>query len=224
MKSASLLVPLLFTLAFSGSGFASGSLELIPTPSFRILEGIRIPVVTFPDGNRVVRWQPPSNWQLSGEGNRIMLYPQTPPQAAMEIRLAAPRSASAPETGSTPEALVKWAAAFLPQDAAKVRFDHESPSPFLLEGRPSREHTFEYILGTLRFTTSIAVVLLDEAQALIMIASARSEDFPGVYREATKSMFRWGWNKERALPPTAEGERAQTAAAIASPMPRVPTR
>jgi len=54
---------------------AAHALDLTPITSYRELEGVRIPVISFEDGLRKVNWQPPDNWQLSGGGQQLNLYP-----------------------------------------------------------------------------------------------------------------------------------------------------
>ena len=41
----------------------------------RDLEGFKIPLVYFADGEHRMRYQPPQGWQVSGRGQELNLYP-----------------------------------------------------------------------------------------------------------------------------------------------------
>ena len=123
-------------LLLTVAGFtAANALDLTPINGFRELEGVRIPVISFDDGQRRVNWQPPEGWQLSGGGDQLHLYPEKIPLAAMLIKLLPHDAAQAPANSAVDD-LLKWAMNFVPGDATNLSFDHETSSPFLLDGKP----------------------------------------------------------------------------------------
>lgn len=182
----------LLALAFA-SLHTAHALDLTPIQSFRILEKMKIPVISFDDGKRKVNWQPPAGWQLSGGDNQLNVYPEKIPLAAMQLRILPNAAAQVPDPTTAQDELFKWALAFLPGDTTNLTFDHEAPSPFLLDNLHSRELTFNYVSAARKCSTSVALVTLDELQSFALVITARAEDFQVVHNTGTKSMFRWSW-------------------------------
>jgi len=172
---------------------AAQALDLTPITSYRELEGVKIPVISFEDGQRKVNWQPPENWQISGGDRELNLYPNKLPLAAAQLKLIPHGAAQPPERTAALDSLLKWAMSFVPGDATGITFDHEVPNPFLLDGKPSRELTFKYVSDAKKCCTSVALVDLDARQSLALVITARAEDFERAYRAWTSSMFRWQW-------------------------------
>jgi len=172
---------------------AAHALDLTPITSYRELEGVRIPVISFEDGLRKVNWQPPDNWQLSGGGQQLNLYPEKIALAAAQLKLIGHDAAQIPARTGALNDFLKWAMSFVPRDATGLTFDHESPNPFLLGGKPSREITVSYVSSAKKCSTSVALVDLDARQSLALVITACTEDFEQVYSAGTASMFRWQW-------------------------------
>lgn len=172
---------------------AAHALDLTPITSYRELEGVRIPVISFEDGPRKVNWQPPDNWQLSGGGQQLNLYPEKTPLAAVQLKLIGHEAAQAPDRTAAGKDFLKWAMSFVPGDATGLTFEHETPNPFLLGGKHSREFTFNYVSAAKKCSTSVALVDLDARQSLALVITACAEDFEGIYNAGTTSMFRWQW-------------------------------
>ena len=171
----------------------ANALDLTPINSFRDLEGTKIPVVLFEDGPRKVNWQPPDNWQLSGGGKQLNLYPGKIPLAAAQLKLIAHTAAQPPDRAAALDTFLKWATSFVPADATGLTFAKETPNPFLIGQKPSREFTFNYVSAATKCSTSVALVDLDANESLALVITARAEDFEGIYNDGTMSMFRWRW-------------------------------
>lgn len=186
-----------FALGLLATSGVSPALDLTPERGFRELEGFKIPVVTFPDGPREVRWQPPASWRLSGGGTGLTLYPPERSQAAMQLRIF-DRKPAAPDSADSTEELEPWARQFLPQDATEVILLGEYPSPFMLGTLPSKELIFTYVSQSQRFSIGVAVADLDERQRFVLLVTARTRDFTAVHDEAVASMFSWEWRTARA--------------------------
>lgn len=166
---------------------AAHALDLTPTPSFRELEGMKIPIVVFHDSGKKIAFQPPANWKITGEESSLSFYPAEPLDALLQLRLR-PRKVAAP---GTVEDLEKWCRSQLPQDASEPVLEREAASPFLVGSRPSREFTYSYAARGRRFTTAVGVVDWDEKQRLIVVVTARTGDFPITHETAMRSMFSW---------------------------------
>src|SRR5687768_7607704 len=65
------------------------ALDLTPLPGVKVLEGARIPAVSFQDGERTVQFQPPLNWPYSGEPQRARFFVPDAAQASVELQVAA---------------------------------------------------------------------------------------------------------------------------------------
>ncbi len=182
---------LAFGFVASLSAGSLHALELTPRYGFRDLEGVKIPVIYFDDGERRVQWQPPANWKISGGESSLLLTVPEQTNTGMELRIIPRKAAEAPDGKVDPQAASEWIKPFLPAVAQKQAFVQEIPSPFLLEGLSSRELTFTYTYLARDFTTSIALVNLDTEHSLAVIIYAPIKEFDRVHEEGTKSMFRW---------------------------------
>ncbi len=172
------------------------ALDLTPNESTRDLEGFKIPLITFADAPRQVRWQPPTKWALTGTAKKLTLYPPLAEQASMRIELHPGKTENGePTADNSPEQFEAWAQQFLPQDATETILLGENASPFTLGGRTSREFTFTYLSQSRRFSTSVAIVDLSPKERLAVIVSARAADFAALHDEAVASMFRWEWSE-----------------------------
>ncbi len=163
------------------------ALDLTPTPSFRELEGMKIPIILFQDADKKVAFQPPANWRVTGDETSLSLYPAEPVDALFQLRL---RPRKPVEPGAV-EDVEKWCRSQLPPDALEPVLEREAASPFLLDSRPSREFTYSYAALGRRFTTAVAIVDWDESKRLVVIVTSRTADFPGTHEVAMRSMFSW---------------------------------
>lgn len=168
------------------------ALDLTPVHGFRDLEGVRIPVVYFKDGTRRVTYQPPTNWQISGGGESIQLFPPARDGAAVRLRKDTRPDAEPETAGENSEA---WMRALLPPTASDIERIGESAGAFTLGPQPSRAVRFSYALSGHRYLAEVAVVNLDDKERLTVIVTARQADFQAVHEEAVASMFRWQWDE-----------------------------
>src|SRR4051794_35364627 len=65
------------------------ALDLTPKRSFREQEGFKIPIVCFGGGARLVSWQPPAGWQLSGGGKTLSVIPSNTALAYAKLEVTA---------------------------------------------------------------------------------------------------------------------------------------
>lgn len=163
------------------------ALDLTPEPTFRDLEGVKIPILLFSDGGKKITLQPPAKWRVSGGGASLSLLPPDAQDAVMLLRIL-PRKPPAPEVT---EDLDKWCRAQLPKDAAEPKLESEIENGFTLGPLGSREFTYSYAALGRRFTTSVAVVDWNERERLAVIVTARAADFAATHETAMRSIFTW---------------------------------
>ncbi len=176
-------LPLLLAL----TPFVAGALDLTPEPTFRDLEGVKIPILLFSDAGKKISLQPPPKWRISGGGTTLSLYPHDTQDAVMQLRLSAFKPPMAGET----EDLDKWCRALLPKDASEPKLEGEAENIFTLGKRGSRQFNYSYGAQGRRFTTSIAVVDWNESERLAVLVTARAADFAAIEEAARRSLFTW---------------------------------
>ncbi len=181
------------------------ALDLTPQATFGVLEEVKIPLLTFADGQRRVTWQAPARWEFTGSGQKLTLYPREAGQSVMELQVH-PREPKAATPGQTTEDLDRWVQQFLPTDALELQPAGQTTNPFTLGAIGSQEFAYTYLSDTRRFTTSIAVADLSSRERLVAIITAQTGNFSAIHQEAIGSMFRWTWN-EQPLEPARRGSR-----------------
>lgn len=166
------------------------ALDLTPTQSFRELEGIKIPIVRFSDGSRKVTYQPPTQWRVSGGGDRVQIIPSGFQRALFQLRVC--ERPEIPE--GQEEDLGKWTLNFLPEGAEEVVPKGETAGQFTLGAVPSNERTYSYNLGGRANLASVAWVDVGEKERLVVLVIAGEKDFKAVHEEAISSLFSWSWS------------------------------
>jgi pseudouridine-5'-phosphate glycosidase len=191
---ASRLLNSLSFLLWVVAAHTAAALDLTPIHSERELEGFRIPMITFTDAAKKVSYQPPSGWTFSGEGSRVSLYPSASPQASMQLRILPKQPVPASANGtSTEEEILKLVESHLPPAAEEQTATGTNVSPFMLGPLPSKEFLHEYKAQGRRFSQSTSVVELNAKARMLVIISARAEDFKEVREAAIASLFSWSW-------------------------------
>lgn len=170
---------------------AAFALDLTPQIDTRDLEGVSVPVVRFFDGSRKVIYQPPAGWRITGEAKEVKFIPGERADANARLQLLTRQ----PEMGDLKslEELEEWVVTLLPADAENIVLQREVESAFTLDTRPSHEYVFTFQRNNLGFTKSITVVDLDDEQRLLLLVTARDDDFKALREEMIASMFSWHW-------------------------------
>ncbi len=163
-------------------------LDLTPFQSFRMLEGVKIPMVEFQDGTRRVSYQPPSGWWSSGSGRDLSLFPPNANEAWMRFVLAVKKDETPPATAVDPQS---FAASFLPHEAKDVVFIKQVPSPYTLEGQPSSEFIFKCSINGNADFVSVSIVERNAKERLTVIIMAHAKDFEEIHSQGIGSLFRW---------------------------------
>jgi hypothetical protein len=167
------------------------ALDLTPRPAFRELEGQKIPVLQFSDALRKINYRPPSEWRPTGGGKAVQFDVPGSGQNSMKLMLVTKPPGTPQAAELTAETVQAIARAVLPKGAENLMLTKETPSPFTLEGRPSLELTFSYLLFAQREVASIAVVDRSETEWFVLLVSARDSQFDTIHSEAVRSMFSW---------------------------------
>ncbi|MDQ3565799.1 MAG: hypothetical protein M3436_17405 [Pseudomonadota bacterium] len=185
--------PLLWLLLASRlAGATARALDMTPIPSFKELEGFKVPIVTFKDGDRKISYQPPSGWQLSGGGAQLRLFPSR--IAECNARFEVFKRKPLPDANAREE-LRKWAATLLPDGAEDIQAGEEYENTFMFGPIGNREFLFTYTANGNRFSASVAIADLNEQQRFVATTIARANDFETMRREVISSMFRWAWDE-----------------------------
>jgi hypothetical protein len=71
----------------------------------------------------------------------------------------------------------------------------ENPSPFMLNGKPSREFIFSYKATGKEFKTSVTLLDWSEREHLVVVITARSADYKRVHDAEIASLFSWSLRK-----------------------------
>lgn len=179
----------LLLTALALAPLSAHALDLTPVSGFRELEGFKIPIVRFTDGDQKVSYQPPAKWRVAGSGQLLELYPEDRPDVQTQFRTIALKSTDPDKA----ENLEEWCRQFLPKDAEKAVFDGETLSPFTLRALSSREFIYTYVTQGRRFTTSVAVVDLSPQERLSVITTAKVNDFKATREEVLRSLFSMEW-------------------------------
>lgn len=182
--------PFLLLLATGCVALNARALDLTPVPSFKELEGFKIPVTTFLDGNRKVVYEPPREWELSGGGAQLRLFPSKIAESEARFQLY---KRDSPASQKVPEDLKKSATTLLPGDSADIRLVTQYKNPFMLGATGSSEFIFSYTANARLFSASIAIVDLSPRERLVITTTARAPDFNAVRLEVISSLFRWTW-------------------------------
>jgi len=192
MKTASHTFRLLIaaTLALATVPIAK-ALDFKATRSFRMLEGVKIPLLLFPDGTREIRYEPPDRWEIAGEGATISFRPKGLAMAELKLILSPKAPARAGERAGQVPAPGEVLNAHLPPDATKVEPVSEAENPFMLENAGSHEAVLAFTSGGQRYRISIATCDLNPTQWLAVVTTAFERDFEEVRRAAIGSMFSW---------------------------------
>lgn len=174
-------------------------------------EGVRLPVVMFSDPIGKIRYQPPGDWTYDGAGPIFTLYPPRSNGAFMKLQVLGHATGTPQITDLPSEDLAKWCQHYLADDAQETKLTAENPSPFMLDGKPSREFVFDYKSSGQHFQTSVAVLDWNDHEHLAIIITALDTDFKGIHDTGTSSLFHWSLRKTdlsatpATPPPTAAG-------------------
>jgi hypothetical protein len=166
------------------------ALDLKPTPDFKELEGVKIPVLRFEDPGKRVTWRPPASWRMSFEQGVLSFVPTGLTHASFEM-MVIPRKPQDNEPLSKPASLQEYVAALLPKSATNITYKGGNEGPFTINGIPAREFLFEFQEPSHATQASLSVVDLNERERLLVVITAQPKDFDQTRATTIQSMFSW---------------------------------
>jgi hypothetical protein len=169
---------------------AALALDLNPMPTFKELEGVKIPQIQFKDGSGRVLWSPPRDWRTSYEEGRLVLIPKDRTHAAMELRVI-PRVGTDQEVLTTAEKVAKYAGTFLPKASTDVVMKSTNDGPFTIGPLGAKEYLLDFQEPGHPSKASFNVINLNDRERLLVIITAQPKDFDDVRSVAIQSMFSW---------------------------------
>ena len=206
MKRALLVIPFL----------SLGSLPAVdftPMLTVKKVERFSIPVLTFAAVEDRISYKPPFKWQSAGSPEALTLRPPAPSTGTMKLlslRWSPERTAKL----GTAESEQKWALEFLPTEADEPEVTGKFESPFTLGPYTSPESIISYQIDGVPQKISVSRCDISAVERIVVLISSEAESFETFRQDGMSSLFSWEWL----------GASSQMAAAIASPISRVPTR
>jgi len=175
----------------SAMSAASAGIDLTPSPSEYVAEGMKHQQLTFVQDKQRIKYELPAGWRYDGGGAQVHLTPPNKKFAEATIT-AAPLAKPEALDENTIKVLEQQFVAALPLGSQFVKIEEEIPNSVLLSGNPSFEVTASYQLNGEKFLKSALFVDLRDTQ-LVFRLSARKGDFPALHREFKSSIFSWHW-------------------------------
>ncbi len=161
-------------LSIAVAGAQAATLDLSPVPHTTQIEGGVIQDTAFRNGLDLVLFQPPAQWQASGEASRVTFRA---PTAGAEITITAhpkPRTNTFDE--ETLKALKAELMSRLPRDATKLEWGEDQPGMVLLNRHDTYRVELAYTSANQRFKAT-TVFCNFAAQQLRFQLTCREGDF-----------------------------------------------
>lgn len=175
------------------------ALDLTPILAFRDLEGVKLPIVQFNDGNSIVSWDPP--WPIStGSAKKLALVPQSlHTTVTLELVSLGPGDEKPPESSAEADAIVKWVPKFLPGDISDLNLIEAVASPYRLNGNSSHEFTVFYSVNDRKLGASISYVNVKDTERLMLVIIGPLDTFPATRNTVIASMFSIDWETAQTV-------------------------
>ncbi|HJT46154.1 MAG TPA: hypothetical protein VJ721_07775 [Chthoniobacterales bacterium] len=125
-----------------GIGYVYGDLDLTPRLQEYDLEGVKLHQLAFTDGQTLITYAPPKNWEYFGGGNRLVLRPRSEAGAEAEISVTGIRH-QADFDESEVKQLTADVVASLPHEATNITIVSQQLNPLLI----GRKKTFLVIVS-----------------------------------------------------------------------------
>lgn len=169
---------------------AAMALDLTPTSDVKEQEGFKFPRLKFKDGVGKVTYTPPNGWRMSFEDGTLVFIPKEKTHASFEMRVV-PRTGTDMEPFAKTEALIPYAAKFLPKLATEIAYTGTNQGTFTINGLPSREFLLQFQEPGHPTHASLNVIDLNDRERLIIVITAQPRDFEEVRGIAVQSLFSW---------------------------------
>jgi len=196
-------------LLIAKASLAAMDLDLTPTMSEYVAEGITFRQLTFKDGKRNVVYEPPRQWTCRGSGNSLQLTPAKTDRADAVIQAVDLKAPHALDNNAI-DALREQFLKSLPPGSQGVVLVSEEQNPVSLENGASYAVTVAYQALGETFMRSTVFVNLPETQLSFRLTT-RKADFETMQKQFRSSILSWHWiepAKTTTVAQTKEPERA----------------
>src|SRR4051812_7316547 len=172
-------------------------LDLTPTPTEYVAEGIIFQRLTFKQANNTsLSYQPPRGWTCRGGADRLQLTPAQVTRA--EALIQALPLASAQSLDEKSEAFLREQFLnTLPPGSQLVKLLNEEQNPVVLDNKLSYAVTASYQVIGETFVRSTLFINLADTQ-LRFTLNARQSDFEKLNRAFRQSLYSWQWREDRS--------------------------
>lgn len=175
---------------------ATAAIDLTPTPSAYVAEGIAIAQLTFADGKQRITYEPPPQWTYRGSRDRLHLVPPSgaaPAEAVIQV-LPLPAPQPPQEQITTLQQAVLRDAPPGAQAFTVLAVEQNAPA---LGGNPSISFVVSYAALGRTFHRHVIFVHCAEEQLMLRL-SADKENFAALDAAFRRSIISWRWNNPNA--------------------------
>jgi hypothetical protein len=171
---------------------AGAELNLTPTLSERVQEGITFPQLCFSDNGKKVTYEQPRGWSYSVESKqKIAFYPPHSTATRAEIEAGFPLvPAEFDEEGV--KRLKSMFLGLLPKDSEERAIVAEARNPVLINGRPSYEVTASFVRYGQRLRISILFANLPGEQIRCKVVS-NPDQFEQAHGRFIETLYGLQW-------------------------------
>jgi hypothetical protein len=181
-------ITLTATLALLGAASVRAEIDLTPKESFYVVEGIKVPNITFKNTPKDITYSPPANWTLSGGGGKLTLVPLDSVQAGGSIQSVPTRVPSPEATEANVKAYSDLAAKLVPSGASKVEVVEAQVCPMRISGKAMIEVTLSYSFYGQPFKMNV-LFMPREKEELRFQFSSRASDYAKMFKDFRGSLF-----------------------------------
>jgi hypothetical protein len=194
--------PLLWLLSLLLITTAQARLDLTPTPTEYVAEGITFQRLIFRHADKTsVSYEPPRGWSGRGEGDRFQMIPAGATNAEASIR-AQPLAAPQPVDEKSAVLLKEQFLKNLPSGSQTISVLKEEQNPVVLENKPSYAVTASYQVMGQTFIRSELFINLHDTQLSFRFSATKTE-FEKFHQVFRGSILSWHWLEPPAKTPSA---------------------
>lgn len=182
---------LLLLSLFAFSNTATAAIDLTPTKSEYVAEGLTFHQLSFKDGTRRIIFEPPQQWSYRGTANTLQLVPSNISRADAVIQVVEAKTSDKLDEKAL-AAFREQFLASLPPGSQGGEITREEFNPVQLERASSYAITGQYKAIGEVFVRGVVFVNLPEAQLTFRL-TARKADFEKLDRAFRGSILSWHW-------------------------------
>jgi len=182
---------ILLLVLFAWSLSAKAAIDLTPTTSEYIAEGLTFRQFSLKDGERRIIFEPPQHWAYRGTSAMMQFTPADIPRADAVIQVADAKAPGRLDDNAITSLREKFMAA-LPAGCQGAQIISEEFNPVQFEGASSYGITGKYHAVGEIFVRSVVFVNLPVTQLTFRL-TARQADFDKLNKPFRGSVLSWHW-------------------------------